>query len=507
MRALLCLLLLSIPAAAMEHALGYCEQGNYSTVTGGVSSTTKVQRSFPSCTVTVYDAGTANVSTIYSDNSSTPLANPFAATSTGLWGFYAANGRYDIQLSGANIPTPFKLFDVLLNDSSAGSFSAITNGTNTTATMTVGSGASLTYSGTGIVNATRILGTTLTGLTGPIKMTAGVPSVAASADIIALWSGSCSASTVLFGDGSCAASGSYYQTMQSNTTPQTQRTALNFSTQFSLSDSASPSRTTVDLAATITANTSGNAATATALAANPTDCAANQFANAIAANGNLTCAQPAAADLSNGTTGTGAVVQATSPTIVTPTIASFANATHTHQNSAGGGTLAQAAIQPILPIFAQTNSVTVGNTVTETTLAGTGQGSLTLPAAFFVAGKTLRVRMSGYFSATAGPTIRLKLYFGATAILDTGAVTSSNLTDKFWTFDGTITCRTTGGTGTVMAQGVFIEDATAPFGAVNTTTVTIDTTATQAVDLKVTWGTAAAGNTITSTNFTLGNDI
>lgn len=33
----------------------------------------------------------------------------------------------------------------------------------------------------------------------------------------------------------------------------------------------------------------GNASTATALAANPTDCSANQYATAIAANGNLTC--------------------------------------------------------------------------------------------------------------------------------------------------------------------------------------------------------------------------
>ena len=41
------------------------------------------------------------------------------------------------------------------------------------------------------------------------------------------------------------------------------------------------------------ANTSGNAATATALAANPTDCGAGEFANAIAASGNLTCAVPA----------------------------------------------------------------------------------------------------------------------------------------------------------------------------------------------------------------------
>ncbi len=38
-------------------------------------------------------------------------------------------------------------------------------------------------------------------------------------------------------------------------------------------------------------------------------------------------------------TGTGAMVRTTSPTIVTPTIASFANANHTHQTVAGGGLL------------------------------------------------------------------------------------------------------------------------------------------------------------------------
>lgn len=40
---------------------------------------------------------------------------------------------------------------------------------------------------------------------------------------------------------------------------------------------------------TFTATLSGNSSTATALAANPADCSANQFANAIAANGDLTC--------------------------------------------------------------------------------------------------------------------------------------------------------------------------------------------------------------------------
>jgi hypothetical protein len=45
-------------------------------------------------------------------------------------------------------------------------------------------------------------------------------------------------------------------------------------------------------AGTITAALAGNASTATALASNPTDCGVGEFANAIAANGNLTCAVP-----------------------------------------------------------------------------------------------------------------------------------------------------------------------------------------------------------------------
>ncbi len=43
-------------------------------------------------------------------------------------------------------------------------------------------------------------------------------------------------------------------------------------------------------------------------------------------------------------TGSGDIVLATTPTLVTPTVASFVNATHSHQNAAGGGTLDAAAI-------------------------------------------------------------------------------------------------------------------------------------------------------------------
>ncbi len=43
-------------------------------------------------------------------------------------------------------------------------------------------------------------------------------------------------------------------------------------------------------------------------------------------------------------TGTGLLVFGTAPTLITPTIASFLNAQHNHQNAAGGGTLAESAL-------------------------------------------------------------------------------------------------------------------------------------------------------------------
>lgn len=50
--------------------------------------------------------------------------------------------------------------------------------------------------------------------------------------------------------GSVGGAGSYYQTIQVNTAPQTQRDALDFSSLFTASDSSSPSRTTLTLANT-----------------------------------------------------------------------------------------------------------------------------------------------------------------------------------------------------------------------------------------------------------------
>lgn len=87
----------------------------------------------------------------------------------------------------------------------------------------------------------------------------------------------------LYVDAASCGAAANYQTMQSNSTPLTQRGILNFDTNFALADT-SPS-TTVHLASSIGVN----AATATALAATPAQCTGGSFATGIAANGAANC--------------------------------------------------------------------------------------------------------------------------------------------------------------------------------------------------------------------------
>lgn len=157
-------------------------------------------------------------------------------------------------------------------------------------------------------------------------------------------------------------------------------------------------------------------------------------------------------------------------------------------------------------LFTSTADRTQANTASEVTIIGTGVGSLTLPANFYdVAGKSLKLHASGKYSTTGTPTLQFKLKHGSVVLGNSGAVTTaSGVTDKEWTLDALITCRTTGGSGTVIVQASLLVNTSGT--AVERwemvgTAQTVDTTATQAVDITIQWGTASASNTITGTNF------
>lgn len=123
----------------------------------------------------------------------------------------------------------------------------------------------------------------------------------------------------------------------------------------------------------------------------------------------------------NTTTGTGSSVLATSPTIVTPTIADLTNATHTHQSTAGGGTLDAAAIAAgTLPVARggtgattfTTNGVLYGNSTSavQVTAAG-GVGTLCLVSTngaapvFGSCSGSAATALSSITAASAGNTI------------------------------------------------------------------------------------------------------
>lgn len=150
------------------------------------------------------------------------------------------------------------------------------------------------------------------------------------------------------------------------------------------------------------------------------------------------------------------------------------------------------------PQFAQTADATVANTVTETTIIGTvtGIGKVLAPNRL-TAGKNFKGKFQGRYSTTGTPTLRIRVKLGSVVIADTGAITmGSAVSNKAFDTEFNFTCRTTGASGTVWCQGrTSFDGVVSPM--VNTATATIDTTASQTLDVMATWGTANAANTVT----------
>lgn len=174
-------------------------------------------------------------------------------------------------------------------------------------------------------------------------------------------------------------------------------------------------------------------------------------------------------------------------------------------------TIALAPTDGVACVFRQTASVTVANSVVETTLIGAGQGSVTLAANQLKAGSTIRIKAMGFCSvANAAHTARFKLkggVAGATILLDTTAQIVTNAlslgSDNFC-LESVFTVRTTGSPGTGFGQIQFLSaGTTAP--VVNlplaiTAATSPDTAVSNQLDFTIQWGTANPGTTITVTN-------
>jgi len=159
--------------------------------------------------------------------------------------------------------------------------------------------------------------------------------------------------------------------------------------------------------------------------------------------------------------------------------------------------------------FTQTATASLSNTTSETSILTTGSGSTTIPANTLTVGKTIRITVMGYAQYNGG-TLTLKIKLGGTTIMTSNAIVNwSTGSNTSFQINALITCRTTGGTGTVIGQGLYFsrpapgagpssESARGDFAT--TATSTIDTTTGLAVDVTATFSTASVSNNINTTN-------
>lgn len=160
--------------------------------------------------------------------------------------------------------------------------------------------------------------------------------------------------------------------------------------------------------------------------------------------------------------------------------------------------------------FSATASTTIANTGTETSLIGTGEGSLTLPANTLIVGRSINFSLRGVYSTIAAPgTLQFRVRIGGisgTVVLDSTAQTPPvSAGNRGFELSGIIQCRSIGATGTVFSQGEVRLSSSATDSVTwdmeNTATSTIDTTTSQEFQISADWQTADVGNTITGTNF------
>ncbi len=182
----------------------------------------------------------------------------------------------------------------------------------------------------------------------------------------------------------------------------------------------------------------------------------------------------------------------------------------------GGSLRALSGLNAVLLAKKQTNVYTVTNSATETVDTDL---TVTLPANFLKAGTTIRGKVFGLITTPgAGPaTVELFVKYGGTAgtiLLDSGAITPTiSLTNAPVWVDFMLTCLTTGGTGTIEAQGMVMLNpsgalsatvgpanrgmGTAGTGIGNTAAITIDTTVQKDLIFSFKMGSAVVGSTLT----------
>ena len=162
-------------------------------------------------------------------------------------------------------------------------------------------------------------------------------------------------------------------------------------------------------------------------------------------------------------------------------------------------------------LFAQTALGTIiTNTTTETSLVGTGVGSLTVPPNFFKVGDSFVAKLCGNLSCNNGETIHIRVKSDGTTIADAGIFVMKKATNKHFELIVDFTIAKLGGPGVaelfVNGQYSYNQNANTQLDGSNFALVsntTFNTTISNSLTITGQWGLANINNSIQSQNFVL----
>ena len=157
-------------------------------------------------------------------------------------------------------------------------------------------------------------------------------------------------------------------------------------------------------------------------------------------------------------------------------------------------------------LFTTTGLGVASNNAGEITLLRGVVGTTSLIANTFSDGRTIRLSALGYFNTPLvvdNLTMRVKI--GGQTVLTTGAQTpAASASTLGWKLDTLITCQTTGGAGTVIGQGdsEFHSSLVAKdfWQMVNSSTVVINTTGANAIEITAQWSGVSSASQLFLTN-------
>jgi hypothetical protein len=155
-------------------------------------------------------------------------------------------------------------------------------------------------------------------------------------------------------------------------------------------------------------------------------------------------------------------------------------------------------------LFSQTvDGPTVTNTTVESSILGTGVGSLSVPAGAFKVGDSFHMVLIGHLSSKNNDDLRIRVKSGSVVLVDTGSINMPGLTNQHFELNIDFTIRAVGASGVAsIASGgqlTYIKDASTAFEGVDFSVInntTFDTTVLNTLTITAQWNAANSLNSI-----------